>query len=231
MTPFILSHYDSRTLYAGANMLFKSVDRGDNWKCISPDLSSNPGPERQGNVPFGTITDISESPIKQGLLYAGTDDGQLHVTKDDGMTWTRINHGLPNRWVSRVVASKYDEATVFLSLTGYRKDDFAAYLFMSTDYGKTWNSIVNNLPAESINVIREDPTDKDILYLGTELGAYCSVDKGNRWISLCNTLPTCAVHDLAVHAGTGDLIAGTHGRSVFVLHAKEIHKIKQKMAE
>ncbi|MGI9467053.1 MAG: WD40/YVTN/BNR-like repeat-containing protein [Rubripirellula sp.] len=231
MTPFILSHYDSKTLYAGANLLFKSHDRGDNWKCISPDLSSNPGPERQGNVPFGTITDISESPLKKGLLYAGTDDGQLHVTQNDGGTWANINQGLPNRWVSRVVASKYDEATVFVSLTGYRKDDFESYLFMSTDFGKTWNSIVSNLPAESINVIREDPTDKDILYVGTELGAYCSIDKGNTWHSLCSTLPTCAVHDLEVHAGTGDLVAGTHGRSVFVLPAKEIQKIKREMTK
>lgn len=231
MTPFILSHYNSKTLYAGANLLFKSDNRGDDWKCISPDLSSNPGPERQGNVPFGTITDISESPLRKGLLYAGTDDGQLHVTRDDGGTWTKISQGLPNRWVSRVVASKYDEATVFASLTGYRKDDFEAYLFMSTDFGKTWNSIVNNLPSESINVIREDPTDKDILYIGTELGAYCSIDKGETWHSLCSTLPTCAVHDLAVHAGTGDLVAGTHGRSVFVLHAKELQKIKQEMAK
>ena len=174
MTPFILSHYDSKTLYAGANMLFKSENRGDKWTCISPDLSTNPGPERQGNVPFGTITDISESALKKGLLYAGTDDGQLHVTRDDGATWTKINNGLPNRWVSRVVASKHDEGTVFVSLTGYREDDFEAYLYMSTDFGETWKSIVNNMPSESINVIREDPTDKDILYVGTELGAYCS---------------------------------------------------------
>jgi photosystem II stability/assembly factor-like uncharacterized protein len=231
MTPFILSHYDSNTLYAGANMLFKSNDRGDSWKCISLDLSSNPGPERTGNVPFGTITDISESALKKGLLYAGTDDGKLHVTKDDGASWESINKGLPNRWVSRVVASKHDEGTVFVSLTGYRDDDFEAYLYMSTDFGETWKPIVNNMPSESINVIREDPTDADILYVGTELGAYCSTDKGQTWHSLCKTLPTCAVHDLEVHAGTGDLVAGTHGRSVFVLHAKEIQQIKQELAK
>ena len=231
MTPFILSHYDSKTLYAGANMLFKSENRGDQWKCISPDLSSDPGPDRQGDVPFGTITDISESALKKGLLYAGTDDGQVHVTRDDGATWTKINNGLPNRWVSRVVASKYDEGTAFVSLTGYREDDFEAYLYMSTDFGETWKSIVNNMPSESINVIREDPTDQDILYVGTELGAYCSIDKGKTWHSLCKTLPTCPVHDLALHAGTGDLVAGTHGRSVFVLHAKEIQKIKQEVAK
>ena len=136
MTPFILSHYDSKTLYAGANMLFKSENRGDQWKCISPDLSTNPGPERKGNVPFGTITDISESPLRKGLLYAGTDDGQVHVTKDDGATWTKINKGLPDKWVTRLVASKYGEPTVFLSLTGYREDDFEKYLYMSNYHSR-----------------------------------------------------------------------------------------------
>jgi photosystem II stability/assembly factor-like uncharacterized protein len=231
MAPFILSHYDSKTLYAGANYVFKSENRGDKWRCISPDLSTKPGPERRGDVPFGTITSISESELKKGLLYAGTDDGQLHVTKDDGASWKKINKGLPDKWVSRVVASKYDEGTAFVSFTGYREDDFEAYLYMTTDFGETWKSIVNNMPSESINVIREDPTDQDILYVGTELGAYCSIDRGTTWHSLCKTLPTCAVHDLALHAGTGDLVAGTHGRSAFVLHAKEIQKIKQEMAK
>jgi photosystem II stability/assembly factor-like uncharacterized protein len=231
MTPFILSHYNSKTLYAGANMVFKSENRGDSWKCISPELSGNMGPERQGDVPFGTITDISESALKKGLLYAGTDDGQVHVTKDDGATWSKINNGLPNKWVSRVVASKYDEGKVFVSLTGYREDDFEAYLYVSIDFGETWKSLANNMPSESINVIREDPTDQDILYVGTELGAYCSIDNGKAWYSLCKTLPTCAVHDLVLHAGTGDLVAGTHGRSAFVLNTKEIQKKKQGMVK
>jgi len=226
MTPYILSPHNSKTLYAGANRIFKSTNRGDEWTCISKDLSTNPGPERKGNVPFGTITDISESEIKPGLLYAGTDDGQLHVTRDDGGTWTKINAGLPDKWVSRVVASKYEEGTAFVSLTGYREDDFRAYLFMSKDYGKTWTSIVGNLPAESINVIREDPNDRDILYVGTDLGVYCSIDRGQTWHSLCNHLPTTPVHDIAVHAEEEDLVIGTHGRSAFVLNAKEIKKIK-----
>lgn len=226
VTPYILSHYNPQTVYAGANRVFKSENRGDQWTCISPDLSTNPGPEKHGNVPYGTITDISESELQKGLLYAGTDDGQVHVTRDDGATWRKINQGLPDKWVSRVVASKYEVGTVFVSLTGYRDDDFEAYLYVSTDYGKTWKSLAGNLPSESINVIREDPGDKDILYLGTELGVYCSLNRGKTWHSLCNHLPTTAVHDIAVHPREGDLVIGTHGRSAFVLDAKEIRKKK-----
>ncbi|MCX6872223.1 MAG: hypothetical protein NTW21_00210 [Verrucomicrobia bacterium] len=226
MTPFILSHYNPQTLYAGANRVFKSHNRGDQWTCISPDLTTNPGPEKRGDVPYGTITDISESELQNGLLYAGTDDGQVHVTRNDGSNWQKISHGLPDNWVSRVVASKYEVGTVFVSQTGYREDDFEKYLYMSTDFGKTWKSIAGNLPSEAINVIREDPVDKDILYVGTELGIYCSTDRGTTWHSLCNHLPTTPVHDIAVHPRQGDLVIGTHGRSAFVLDAKEIRKKK-----
>jgi len=228
VTPYILSPHNSKTLYAGANRLFKSTNRGDQWTCISPDLTTNPGPERRGNVPFGTITDVSESAVKPGLLYVGTDDGQLHVTRDDGATWTKINQGLPDRWVSRAVASKYEEGTAFVSFTGYREDDFEVYLYMTKDFGKTWKSIAANLPSEPVNVIREDPSDKDILYVGTDLGAYCSIDRGQTWHSLSKTLPTTPVYDLDVHAEAEDLVAGTHGRSAFVLDTKKIKEIKNR---
>lgn len=231
VTPYILSHYNSQTLYAGANRVFKSENRGDRWTCISPDLSTDPGLEKRGNVPYGTITDISESMLKKGLLYAGTDDGQVHVTRDDGASWQKINQGLPDKWVSRVVASRYEVGTVFVSLTGYREDDFETYLYMSTDFGKTWKSIAGNLPSEAVNVIREDPADKDILYVGTELGIYCSLDGGKTWHSLCNHLPTTPVHDIAIHPQEGDLVIGTHGRSVFVLDAKEIKKKKHEIVQ
>ncbi len=230
ITPYILSPHDSKTVYAGANRVFKSTTRGDEWTCVSPDLTTNPGPEKQGNVPYGTITDISESPLTKGLLYAGTDDGQLHVSKDDGGTWVKIDEGLPDKWVSRVVASKYDAGTAFVSFTGYREDDFEAYLFLSSDFGATWRSIANNLPFEAINVIREDPFERDLLYVGTELGIYCSMDRGKTWHSLTHGLPTVAVHDIAVHPRDGDLVIGTHGRSAFVLDAKRIRERAQAAA-
>ncbi|MGQ9619273.1 MAG: VPS10 domain-containing protein [Candidatus Aminicenantia bacterium] len=229
-TPYLISPHNPFTIYYGANKVFKSLNRGDTWICISPDLTTNPQP--QGNVPYGTITTLSESPLKPGLIYAGTDDGNLWVTKNDGVTWEIISSNLPKKWVSRVVASKYEEGTVFVSLTGYRDDDFEKYLYISTDFGKTWKSISEGLPSESINVIREDPEVKDILYLGTDLGVYVSINRGKSWYSLCGNLPTTPVHDLIVHPRDTELVIGTHGRSVYVIKVDLIQKmIKDKIYE
>jgi photosystem II stability/assembly factor-like uncharacterized protein len=214
MTPFFISQYDPRTLYYGANILFKSPDRGDSWTAVSPDLTSQP--QTQGNVPFGTLTTLSESPLQRGLIYAGADDGYVHVTRDDGATWTRIDGGLPKMWVSRVEASLHELGRVYASMTGYREDDFTTYLFASEDFGETWTSISANLPMESVNVVREDPTDPDILYVGTDLGVFVSLDRGSSWHSLSATLPTTSVQDLVVHPRDGEIVIGTHGRSVWV---------------
>ena len=232
MTPFLISHHNPFILYVGANKVFKSLNRGDNWLCISPDLTTQPGPEKQGNVPFGTITTISESPLQPGLLYVGTDDGCVWITRDDGATWNKISGGLPQKWVSRVVASSHHLGTAYVSLTGYREDDFSAYLYKSTDFGQTWTSIVNNLPPESINVIREDPSYPDLLYLGTDQGGvFVSYDGGKKWFSLCADLPTTPVHDIALQAREREIVIGTHGRSVFVMDlipVQEYPKIKDK---
>jgi len=222
MTPMIISPHDPRTLYYGANKLFKSTNKGTSWTCISPDLSTNPGPERRGNIPHGACTTISESPIKPGLIYIGTDDGNIQVTQNDGQSWKKINTGPSGKWVTRVTASKYEEETVYACLTGYREDDFEKYLYVSTDYGKTWKSIAGNLPSEPVNVIKEDPQNKNVLYVGTDLGAYTSIDRGKSWISLCNNLPTTPVYDLVVHPRDNELVIGTHGRSIFVLDVNHI---------
>jgi photosystem II stability/assembly factor-like uncharacterized protein len=203
-------------------MVLKSTDRGDSWTSISPDLTTNPGPEKQGTVPYGTITMLSESPLKQGLIYAGTDDGNVQVTADEGKTWKLVNSGLPQKWVSRIIASRHDIGTVYVSLTGYREDDFSNYLYMSEDFGNRWKSISGNLPPEGINVIREDPRNKNILYAGTELGVYVTKDRGATWHSLCNNLPTTPVHDLVIHPREYELVIGTHGRSCFVLDVSSI---------
>jgi photosystem II stability/assembly factor-like uncharacterized protein len=222
MTPFFISHYDSNTIYCGTQRVHKSTDRGDSWKAISDDLTTEP--ESQGNVPFGTLTSLSQSTLEKGLLYAGADDGNVQVTRDDGKAWKRIDGALPGKWVSRVLASRHAKATVYVTMTGYREDDFSSYVFRSLDHGASWKSISANLPAESINVIAEDPVDPKMLFLGTDLGCYVSVDGGGRWESLCNHLPTTPVHDLFVHPRDRKLVIGTHGRSVFILDVSRIAK-------
>ncbi len=222
MTPFFISKYNSNTLYYAGSYVYKSLDRGDNWECISPDLSTNPGPERQGNVPFGTITSLSESKLQEGLIYAGTDDGNIQITKDDGKNWTLISAELPNKWCSKVVASQHKIDRVYVTFTGYREDDFSTYVYMSDDSGKTWKSLQSNLPAEMVNVIREDPLKKDILYLGTDMGVYISTDLGETWHSLRSNLPTTPVYDLQIHPRERKLVIGTHGRSTFMLDVSSL---------
>ncbi len=232
MSPFIISRHNPLTVYFGANRLFKSLNRGDSWTCISPDLTTQPGPEKQGNVPYGTITALSESPLQPGLLYVGTDDGLVWTTRNDGNTWTKINTGLPDKWVSRVEASAADQDTVYAALTGYREDDFETYLFRSSDAGATWISLAAGLPAEAFNVIREDPAHPDILYAGSDQGGvYASPDAGVTWTSLCANLPTCAVHDIAVHARERELVIATHGRSMFKLDLVPVQEFKPEIGE
>lgn len=224
-TYFMISHYDPHTIYAGGNKLLKSLNRGDDWFAVSPDLA-DPGGDQWDAVPLGTITMISESPLKQGLLYVGTEGGRIYLTQDDGKNWSKIDKNLPDKWTSRVIASQHEIGTVYVSFTGFREDDFEKYLFMSTDFGQNWRFITGNLPSESINVVREDHRDKNILYVGTDLGVYTSLDRGNTWHSLCNNLPTTPVHDMVIHPRENELIIGTHGRSVFVL---SIESIKNKL--
>lgn len=221
--PYAISAFDPATLYAGANRLLKTTNRGQTWTAISPDVSDPPGGDR-ATVPYGTITMLSESPNDRGLLYVGTESGQVHVTRDGGTTWTRIDAGLPKKWVSRVIASQHDLGTAYVTFTGYREDDTRAYAYRSTDFGAHWTPIAGNLPAESINVIREDPRNPDVLYVGTDGGVYVSLDRGASWLSLSATLPTTPVHDLVVHPRDDEIVIGTHGRGVFVLDARPIQQ-------
>ena len=215
-TPFIISSYDPSTLFVGGNRLLKSTDRGESWTPISPDLS-DPAEGPRGVVPFGTITMIAESEIQPGLIYVGTEGGSVWITRNGGESWKKVSQGLPGKWVSRVLASGHQADRVFVSLTGFREDDFGSYLFRSDDGGESWMSITANLPAESVNVVQEDPELSEVLYVGTDLGVYVSGDGGVTWHSLSANLPTTPVHDLEVHPRDGELVVGTHGRSVFVL--------------
>ena len=173
-------------------------------------------------VPFGTITFVAESPFDPDRIWVSTEGGTVWRTDDGGKNWLKLDAGLPDKWASRLIASSHNSDTAYLALSGFREDDFSAYLFRSTDAGESWTSIVSNLPAETINVITEDPRDANVLYVGTDLGVFTSLDGGGHWVSLSASLPTTPVHDLVVHTRDDELVIGTHGRSVFVLDAEPI---------
>lgn len=217
LAPHFISPHNTKTLYMGFQYMFKSTDRGDTWTKISPDLTYN-DPNMSGDIPYQTIFSAVESPIKPGMLFVGTDDGRVHVTKDDGKNWKEIVKGLPyGKWVSELVASKYDADVVYMSQNGKRDDDFTPYLWKSTDCGDTWNSIVNNLPTGPVNVIKEDPINPNILYVGNDFGVYVSFNGGNKWHSLQANLPTTYVHDLVIHPRENIMIIGTHGRGAWAM--------------
>ena len=225
LAPFILSPHNPDVLYHGFQFLHRSLDRGDTWERISPDLTHN-DPAKIGDIPYQTIFSISESPLRFGLLYAGTDDGRVHLTRNGGLTWTEITAGLPGeRFVAELVASKYDEATVYLAMNGKRDDDFTPYLWKSTDYGTTWNSIVNDLPLGPVNVIKEDPANPNLLYVGTDVSVYVSLDGGVNWEVLAADLPSTFVHDLVIHPRDGIMVAATHGRGMFALDVRPLQQL------
>lgn len=222
LAPFMISPHNPRILYHGMNKLFRSMDRGEGIEAISADLSRN-DPSELGDIPYQTITSLSESPLKFGLLYAGTDDGRAHCSPDGGTTWIEITAGLAiERWVSRVVASRYDENTVYLAQNGKRWDDFRTYLWRSTDRGQTWQPIGQDIPCGPVNVIAEDPKDSEVLYVGTDLGVYLSVDRARSWQPLGANLPTTYVHDLVVHPRDDMIVIATHGRGMWVMDARPI---------
>ncbi|HAR36841.1 MAG TPA: glycosyl hydrolase, partial [Acidobacteria bacterium] len=223
LTPFLISRHNPFTLILGANKVLKSVDRGDNWIEISPDLTDRRNID--GDVPFATITALAESPFTPEVIYAGTDDGNVWVTRNSGCSWERITAGLPKKWVTRLEASRFQPGRVYLTMIGYREDDFSTYVFASEDYGKTWVSIKGNLPEEGCNVIREDTVNENIIYLGTDLTAYVSLDRGKTWHSLRANLPTLPVYDMKIHPRERELLIGTHSRGVFVLPLKKIQEL------
>jgi photosystem II stability/assembly factor-like uncharacterized protein len=211
-TPILLSSHNQDILYLGSNFLHRSMDKGTTWEKISPDLTNG---KVEGNVAFGTITTISESKLQFGLLYVGTDDGKIHLSKDGGFSWQLISENLPqNLWISRVVASSHLKGRVYVTLNGYRNDDFTAYVFVSDDFGTTWKSI-SNLTNNPVNVLVEDKTNQNLLFVGTDRNVFMTLDKGNSWEKFSSGMPNVAVHDLVIQTKTNELIVGTHGRSIY----------------
>ncbi len=226
VAPFIISPHNPRVLYHGMNFLFRSMNQGETWDRISPDLTYN-DPEKYGDIPYQTLFSIAESPFKFGLIYVGTDDGRVWRTQDSGGEWTEINRGLPyQKWIAELVASQYDEATVFMAQNGKRDDDFNPYLWKSTDYGESWTSIVANIPSGPVNVIKEDPKNPDVLYVGTDLGVYVTLNGGGEWHALPGgNLPSSFFQDLVIHPEQDIMVAATHGRGVYAMDVRPLQAL------
>jgi photosystem II stability/assembly factor-like uncharacterized protein len=235
-TPFILSPHDPRTIYLGGERLFRSSTRGDTWSA-SPDLTNNVGrndkpimgvpgtapmaSKHDGAASYSNIVTISESPVSPGVVWVGTNDGNVQVSRDGGATFTNVVgavHGVPKEThVSRVEASHFDAGTVYVTFDGHRSDDHKPYVFKVTDFGESWTSIASNLPEGNVNVIREDARNRNLLYLGTEYAFFISLNGGREWKRFMNGLPTVRIDDILVHQRDNDLIVGTHGRSIYII--------------
>jgi photosystem II stability/assembly factor-like uncharacterized protein len=247
-TPILLSPHNPSTVYVAANRFFISRDRGDTWT-MSPDLSKNVDRDgidlmsvgidmprcrqldrgidcnlsrNDGVSQWSTGVSIAESPIMPGVLWFGTDDGNINVSRDGGATWTEVSKNLPGGttqyYVSRVEASHYDAATAYVSIDGHRDDDLRPYVYVTRDYGETWESISSNLPEfGNVNTVRQDPRNQDILYVGTEFGFFISSDEGQEWTRFMNGLPVVRIDDVLVHPRDNDLVLATHGRSVYIM--------------
>lgn len=241
-TPIILSSWNPEIVYIGSNRVHRSTNNGTSYTAISPDLTTNNpdklkvglgsvSPESTSAEVHCTIITISESARQQGIIWAGTDDGNVQVTQDDGLTWTNVTPGvetgLPKgTWVSRVTASKYAAGRCYVTFDNHRWGDFKPYVFMTEDFGKTWKRIDAGIPdIESCYVIKEGVQNDSLLYLGTEMGLYFSLDRGATWSKFKSNFPAVSVHDLAVHPRDLDLVVGTHGRSIWTINVSALESL------
>jgi hypothetical protein len=236
-TPLVLSPHNPQILYTGAQVLLRSLNRGDTWQEISPDLTTDDATKTfgRGNIQFCTITTISESPLTAGVIWIGTDDGKVQVTRTNGTNWTDVTApiekagGPRDAWVSRVFASSHQPGTAYVAKTGYRQDDFKPYLFGTTDYGATWTSLGRGLPDQPINVVWQDRQNPRLLIVGNDKGVWVSIDEGTRWVRMQGNMPNVPVHDLLVHPREHDLIVGTYGRAMYVTDASVLQQLDEKV--
>jgi hypothetical protein len=245
-TPFFISAHNPNVFYAGANKVMKSTMRGENLYPISPDLSTRDTtkirvslrstggvtPDLTGAETYCTIVSLNESPLKPGLLIAGTDDGNVWITRNDGGTWENLTGRFPGvpplTYVSRIEPSRYDTSTFYVTFDNHRTNDFTPYVYVTTDGGRSFRSIANNLPTggpDFVHVIREDPTNRDLLFVGTDVGVYVSLNRGASWQKFMTNLPTVPVHDLKIHPRDRELIAGTHGRSIWIVDIAPLQQL------
>jgi photosystem II stability/assembly factor-like uncharacterized protein len=248
-TPFILSPHDPDVFYAGANRVLKSMNRGDSLTPISPDLSradtmkiristretGGITPDVTGAETYGTIVSLAESPVRRGLLLAGTDDGNVWISPDDGATWNELTDRFYGKvpdgtYVSRIEPSSHDANRFYITFDNHRNGDFTPYVLVTDDGGQTFRSIAAGLPTgapDFVHVIREDPVNQNLLFVGTDVGAYVSLDRGASWQRFMTGLPTVPVHDLKIHPRDRELIAGTHGRSIWIVDIAPLQQLEQ----
>jgi photosystem II stability/assembly factor-like uncharacterized protein len=220
IAPYFLSRHNRLTLYHAGNYLFKSLDRGDNWRLISPDLSKSRDPERISTAAGAA----AESPLEPGLLFVGMDRGAFWISPDDGRRWIERSAGLPNRYIRSIFPSRFDRDRVYVAVPAINDDDFQCHLFVTEDLGETWTSIKGNLPDEVAYVILEDATNENILFAGLFRGVYVSTDRGKSWSLLGPNMPAAAVSDLAVQEREQDLVASTYGRGIYVMNIRPIRE-------
>lgn len=236
-TPIVMSGHDPSVVYYGANILFRSRDRGGSWEEASPDLTK--GIDRDtleimgveladvklsrndGISSYGNITQIAESPLDAHVLYVGTDDANVQVTRDGGASWTNVVGRIPElpsrTYVSGLVASRHTEGRLYATFDGHRNDDYRAYVYVSENYGEGWRRITRGLPETSVNRIEEHPRNPNLLFVANEVGLFFSIDRGGQWTRLENNLPTVPVDDIVIHPRDNDLIIGTHGRGIWII--------------
>jgi photosystem II stability/assembly factor-like uncharacterized protein len=225
-TPFVVSKHDPTVVYLGGNHLFKLTDRGEDWTILGPDMTRGnrfaPEPD-SGHTSYRSLHSIAESPLDAGIIWTGSNDGMVWVTMDGGATWEEVTENLPNQtpsrcWVGEIEASAHDPMTAFVAYDCHRRDDYAPYVFKTSDGGSSWTEITGDLPGDMGSyVIREDPVNPDLLFVGTEHGLYVSNVGGNRWVRMKNDLPTAAIRDMEMVLRTGELVVATYGRSVYIL--------------
>ena len=236
VAPILISRYETNVIYQGANVLLRSPDRGDSWDEISPDLTTETDDvrRRRARREKRSITTLDQSPIEEGIIWVGTDNGNVQLTRDEGKTWKKLNDHIPNNpkhWVSRVVASHHAPGRAYVSFTGRGRDDFRPYVYVTHDYGENWKSIAADLPDEPINVIREDHKNPNLLFVGNDKSVYVTIDAGENWTSMKNNMPTQPVHDLVIHPRENDLVVGTYGRGFFITDISPLQELTEEVLD
>ena len=242
--PMIISQHDSKRLYLGSNYLFKYTDRGARWEVISPDLTAQQDKDLKGSKKdytgyhsYGALFSIAESPLDGNVIWTGADDGPINVTRDGGKSWTEVSRNFPASAptfavVGEIEASRYDKGAAYVAYDNHTREDHKPYLYMTTDYGRTWANISGDLPSNgSSYVIREDPSSPDLLFAGTEFGVFATIDKGLHWVQLKNNLPTVAVRAMAIQSRDHDLVVGTFGRAIWITDIAPLEEMSRRILD